>query len=126
MKRTTCCVTPNDAKLSDGGAWRSCEGGAKKEARDVGQRWLGVKTPKPESAATVTHGAVRCSAWLGVRFIIEKLETRNAVLCREARYLVTSFNYDYPCLLCFATLLAGELAGGSKNRSIEAAGEATG
>ena len=62
--------TPNDPKLSDGGAWRgSCEGGAQKEATDVGQRWLGVKTPKPELAATVTRGAVRCSAWLGaVRF----------------------------------------------------------
>ena len=58
-------ATPNDLKLSDGGAWRgSCEGGAKKEATDVGQRWLGGKTPKPESAATVTRGAVRCSAWL--------------------------------------------------------------
>ena len=57
----------NDPKLSDGGAWRgSCEGGAKKEATSVGQRWLGVKTPKSESAATVTRGAVRCSAWLGV------------------------------------------------------------
>jgi len=60
-------ATPNDPKLSDGGAWRgSCEGGAQKEAPDVGQRWLGGKTPKPESAATVTRGAVRCSAWLGV------------------------------------------------------------
>ena len=56
---------PNDPKLSDGGAWRgSCAGGAKKEATDVGQRWLGVKTPKLEIAATVTRGAVRCSAWL--------------------------------------------------------------
>ena len=60
--------TPNDPKLSDGGAWRgSCEGRAQREAADVGQRWLGVKTPKPEIAATVTRGAVRCSAWLGVR-----------------------------------------------------------
>jgi len=55
-----CRRRPNDPKLSDGGAWRgSCEGGAKEEATDVGQRWLGVKTPKPESAATVTRGAVR-------------------------------------------------------------------
>ena len=60
-------ATPNDPKLSDGGAWRgSCECGAKKEETDVGQGWLGVETPKPESAATVTRGAVRCSAWLGV------------------------------------------------------------
>ena len=64
---TTRVAMPNDPKLSDGGAWRgSCEGGAQKEAADVGQRWLGLKTPKPESAATVTRGAVRCSAWLGV------------------------------------------------------------
>ena len=29
-------ATPNDPKLSDGGAWRgSCEGGAQKEATDV-------------------------------------------------------------------------------------------
>ena len=60
-------ATPNDLKLSDGGAWRgSCEGGAKKEATDVGKRWLGVKAPGQEIAATVTRGAVRCSAWLGV------------------------------------------------------------
>ena len=59
-------ATPNDPKLSDGGAWRgSCEGGAKMTAADVEKRWLGVKTPKPEIAATVTRGAVRCSAWLG-------------------------------------------------------------
>ena len=64
--------TPNDPKLSDGGAWRgSCEGGAKMTATDVGQRWLGVKTPKLESAATVTRGAVRCSAWLGVAVILD-------------------------------------------------------
>ena len=63
-------ATPNDPKLSDGGAWRcSCEGGAKKEATGVGQRWLGVKTPKLEIAATVTRGAVRCSAWLGVTWL---------------------------------------------------------
>ena len=65
--------SPNDPKLSDGGAWRgSCEGGAKTEATDVGQMWLGVKTPKQELAATVTRGAVRCSAWLGVAVISEK------------------------------------------------------
>ncbi len=64
-------ATPNDPKLSDGGAWRgSCEGGAQKEATDVGQRWLGGKTPKPESAAAVTRGAVRCSAWLGVSAVV--------------------------------------------------------
>ena len=63
---TTRVATPNDPKLSDSGAWRgSCDGGAQKEATDVGQRWLGVKTPKLEIAATVTRVAVRCSAWLG-------------------------------------------------------------
>ena len=62
-------VTPNDPKLSDCGARRgSCEGGAKKEVTDVGRRWLGVKTPGRKIAATVTRGAVRCSAWLGVSF----------------------------------------------------------
>ncbi len=30
---------------------------------------LGVKTAKLEIAATVTRGAVRCSAWLGVAVI---------------------------------------------------------
>ena len=71
-----CAESPNDPKLSDGGAWRgSCEGGAKKEAADVRQRWLGVKTPKLEIAATVTRGAVRCSAWLGVSVIW--IETSN-------------------------------------------------
>ena len=63
-------MTANDPKLSDGGAWRgSCEGEAQREAADVGQRWLGVKTPGQEIAATVTRGAVRCSAWLGVAVI---------------------------------------------------------
>ena len=72
------CKSPNDPKLSDGGAWRgSCEGGAQKEATDVGQRWLGGKTPKPESAATVTRGAVRCSAWLGVRLDSEKASNKS-------------------------------------------------
>ena len=66
-------MTPNDPKLSDGGAWRgSCEGGAQKEAADVGQRWLGRETPGQEIAATVTRGAVRCSAWLGVAGLAEK------------------------------------------------------
>ena len=69
-------ATANDPKLSDGGAWRgSCEGGAQKEAPDVGQRWLGVKTPGQEIAATVTRGAVRCSAWLGVAVVRGKLPT---------------------------------------------------
>ena len=58
--------TPNDPKLSDGGAWRgSCEGGAKKEHTSYGKRWLGRDGSKLEIAATVTRGAVRCSAWLG-------------------------------------------------------------
>ncbi len=42
---------PNDPKLSDGGGWRAgCTVGGKAAAE----------------AASVTAGAVRCSAWLGV------------------------------------------------------------
>ena len=42
---------PNDPKLSDGGGWRAgCTVGGKVAAE----------------AASVTAGAVRCSAWLGV------------------------------------------------------------
>ena len=60
-------ATPNDPKLSDGGAWRgSCEGGAKKEATDVRQRHDRTGRVQARIAATVTRGAVRCSAWLGV------------------------------------------------------------
>ena len=44
-------ATPNDPKLSDGGGWRAgCTVGGKAAAE----------------AASVTAGAVRCSAWLGV------------------------------------------------------------
>ena len=43
-------ATPNDLKLSDGGGWRAgCTVGGKAAAE----------------AASVTAGAVRCSAWLG-------------------------------------------------------------
>ena len=57
--------SPNDPKLSDGGAWRgSCEGGAQKEATDVGQRPGRTGRARARIAATVTRGAVRCSAWL--------------------------------------------------------------
>ena len=60
-------ATPNDPKLSDGGAWRgSCEGGAQREATDVGQRHGRTRRVRARTAATVTRGAVRCSAWLGV------------------------------------------------------------
>ena len=56
---------PNDPKLSDGGAWRgSCEGGAQKEATDVGQSHDRTRRVQARIAATVTRGAVRCSAWL--------------------------------------------------------------
>ena len=53
-------ATPNDPKLSDGGGWRAgCTVGARR---------------RPE-AASVTAGAVRCSAWLGVAVIwVEALE----------------------------------------------------
>ena len=57
---------PNDLKLSDGGAWRgSCEAGAQKEASDVGQSHDRTGRVQARIAATVTRGAVRCSAWLG-------------------------------------------------------------
>ena len=47
-------ATPNDLKLSDSGVRRgSCVVGGKAAVE----------------AATVTHGAVRCSAWLGVAVI---------------------------------------------------------
>ena len=59
--------SPNDPKLSDGGAWRgSCEGGAQKEATDVKQSHDRTGRLRTGIAATVTRGAVRCSAWLGV------------------------------------------------------------
>ena len=42
-----CAESPNDPKLSDGGGWRDgCAG-------------------EGGGAASVTAGAVRCSAWLG-------------------------------------------------------------
>ena len=52
ITRTGCAKSPNDPKLSDGGAWRSlC-------------RW--VERRRRSAAQAVTRGAVRCSAWLGV------------------------------------------------------------
>ena len=60
----------NDPKLRDGGAWRgSCEGGAKKEATDVRERHDRTGRPRTGIAATVTRGAVLCSALLGVAVI---------------------------------------------------------
>ena len=51
---TTRVATPNDLKFSDGGVRRgTCMVGGKAAAE----------------AGAVTHGAVRCSAWLGVSFI---------------------------------------------------------
>ena len=51
----TNAVTPNDPKLSDGGVRRgTCMVGGKAAAE----------------AGAVTHGAVRCSAWLGVAVIL--------------------------------------------------------
>ena len=50
---TTRVATPNDPKLSDRGVRRgTCMVGGKAAAE----------------AGAVTHGAVRCSAWLGVMF----------------------------------------------------------
>ena len=51
-----CAVTPNDPKLSDSGVRRgTCMVGGKAAAE----------------AGAVTHGAVRCSAWLGDLFTAE-------------------------------------------------------
>ena len=62
--------TPNDPKLSDGGAWRgSCERRAQNEATDVGQSHERTRRARARIAATVTRGAVRCSAWLGVTWL---------------------------------------------------------
>ena len=48
-------MSPNDPKLSDGGGWRAgCMVGGKAAAE----------------AASVTAGAVRCSAWLGVAVVL--------------------------------------------------------
>ena len=56
-------ATPNDPKLSDGGGWRGpCMVGGKAAAE----------------ARAVTAGAVRCSAWLGVR--LDSVETWNKSL----------------------------------------------
>ena len=56
-------MTPNDPKLSDGGGWRDgCvgEGGG---------------------AASVTAGAVRCSAWLGVAAVV--MDAAPVPVCSE-------------------------------------------
>ena len=56
-------LTPNDPKLSDRGVRRgTCMAGGKAEAE----------------AGAVTHGAVRCSAWLGPWCCIERLSARIA------------------------------------------------
>src|SRR5258707_15889862 len=50
ITRKRCATTPNDPKLSDRGVRRgTCMGGGKAVVE----------------AGAVTHGAVRCSAWLG-------------------------------------------------------------
>ena len=68
--------SPNDPKLSDCGARRgSCEGGAKKAATDVRQRLARTRRLRTGIAATVTRGAVRCSAWLGVVVVRGRLPT---------------------------------------------------
>ena len=54
-------MTPNDPKLSDGGGWRDgCAG-------------------EGGGAASVTAGAVRCSAWLGVVVIRSVIVARRLV-----------------------------------------------
>ena len=82
--------TANDPKLSDGGAWRgSCEGGAQKEATNVGPSLERTRRVRARIAVTVTRGAVRCSAWLGVsgriRNSFEQLRRQRARLRRWCR-----------------------------------------
>ena len=78
--------TPNDPKLSDGGAWRgSCEGGAQKKATDVGQRHDRAGRVQARLAATVTRGAVRCSAWLGVTWTRRGLGERVWITVEAAK-----------------------------------------
>ena len=64
--KETRAVTPNDPKLSDCGARRgSC---VVRRSEDIRARERVARTRRVELeiAATVTRGAVRCSAWLGV------------------------------------------------------------
>ena len=62
--------SPNDLKLSDGGAWRgSCVVERRKRQRASDNATLGRDGCELEIAATVTRGAVRCSAWLGVAVV---------------------------------------------------------
>ena len=59
-------VTPNDPKLSDCGARRAgCGVSDKADARGR-ERVSRRRRVEREKAASVTRGAVRCSAWLGV------------------------------------------------------------
>ena len=63
----------NDPKLSDCGARRgSCVVERSRRIRATKEGWLGRDAPGQEIAATVTRGAVRCSAWLGVAVVIER------------------------------------------------------
>ena len=62
-------ATPNDPKLSDGGGWR--------DGCAVGER-------RRQEAASVTAGAVRCSAWLGVPFASELVKKLRMVRAEAA------------------------------------------
>ena len=65
-------ATPNDPKLSDGRVRRgTCMAGGKVAAE----------------AGAVTHGAVRCSAWLAVAVILEWFVVNEVVLdkCKTRR-----------------------------------------
>ncbi len=64
---------------------------------DVGQRWLGRDGSKQEIAATVTRGAVRCSAWLGVRWSPETEQM--IVLCG---WLIAEADAEHALLVCVA------------------------
>jgi hypothetical protein len=63
-------MTPNDPKLSDCGARRgSCGVERREDIRATGEQRTDGTAASVEIAATVTRGAVRCSAWLGVSVI---------------------------------------------------------
>ena len=58
--------TPNDPKLSEPRGWRDrCVVERSEGIRAREKWWLGRNGSELEIAATVTRGAVRCSAWLG-------------------------------------------------------------
>ena len=81
--------SPNDPKLSDGGGWRAgCMVGGKAAAE----------------AASVTAGAVRCSAWLGVANSTSKCNTAQTswrrafpIRCKTQDPVIMGFASNLKC-----------------------------